>query len=75
MKQICRAAGQGVALGRLGLIGSLLADGQLVTTEHGYRLIQRNGAHNPALAEVRDWIMTEAATTRAVMQGMNRKLC
>ncbi|WP_075795911.1 LysR substrate-binding domain-containing protein [Massilia putida] len=62
-------AGQGVALGRLALIGNLLAEGQLavatrrppVTTDHGYWLLERRGADSPALAAVRDWILAEAA--------------
>lgn len=70
-------AGQGVALGRLALVGKLLAEGQLArasrrqpaATDHGYWLLQRNGADHPALAEVRDWIMAEAATTSAGMPG------
>ncbi|MCG2584350.1 LysR substrate-binding domain-containing protein [Massilia sp. TS11] len=68
-------AGQGVALGRLALVAPLLADGQLVVatrrppaaTDHGYWLIQRSGADNPALAEVRNWILAEAAATSALL--------
>jgi DNA-binding transcriptional LysR family regulator len=64
-------AGQGVALGRLALVGNLLADGKLalattrppVTTDHGYWLLQGPGADNRALAAVRDWMLAEAATT------------
>jgi DNA-binding transcriptional LysR family regulator len=66
-------AGQGVALGRLALVGSLLAGGQLapassrppVGTDHGYWLLERRGSGNPALAAVRDWILAEAAAARA----------
>jgi DNA-binding transcriptional LysR family regulator len=66
-------AGQGVALGRLALVGSLLAGGQLapassrppVRTDHGYWLLERRGSGNPALAAVRDWILAEAAAARA----------
>jgi LysR family glycine cleavage system transcriptional activator len=65
-------AGQGVALGRLALVGSLLAEGQLVpasgrppvTTDHGYWLLQRRGSASGALARVRDWILDEAAAAR-----------
>jgi LysR family glycine cleavage system transcriptional activator len=68
-------AGQGVALGRLALVNSLLAEGKLalatsrppVTTDHGYWLLARSNAGNPALQAVRDWILDEAASTRAAM--------
>jgi LysR family transcriptional regulator, glycine cleavage system transcriptional activator len=64
-------AGQGVALGRLALVGNLLAEGKLtvattrppVTTDHGYWLLARPGASSRALAAVRDWILAEAAAT------------
>jgi DNA-binding transcriptional LysR family regulator len=64
-------AGQGVALGRLALVGNLLAEGKLalatarppVTTDHGYWLLDRPGADSPALSAVRDWILAEAAAT------------
>jgi DNA-binding transcriptional LysR family regulator len=64
-------AGQGVALGRLALVGNLLADGKLalatarppVTTDHGYWLLARPGADSRALPAVRDWILAEAAAT------------
>ncbi|WP_413675140.1 LysR substrate-binding domain-containing protein [Massilia cellulosiltytica] len=64
-------AGQGVALGRLALVGNLLAEGKLavatarppVTTDHGYWLLARPGADSRALAAVRDWILAEAAAT------------
>ena len=75
--QVAQAAlaGQGVALGRMALVGNLLAEGQLaiatrrapVMTDHGYRLLERRGAGSSALTAVRDWIMAEAATTRAAM--------
>lgn len=69
-------AGQGVALGRLALIGNLLADGQLavatsrppVTTDHSYWLLERRGAESHALSAVRDWILAEAALARAAME-------
>jgi DNA-binding transcriptional LysR family regulator len=64
-------AGQGVALGRLALVGNLLAEGKLapatrrppVATDHGYWLLARPGADSRALAAVRDWILAEAAAT------------
>jgi LysR family transcriptional regulator, glycine cleavage system transcriptional activator len=64
-------AGQGVALGRLALVGHLLAEGKLavatgrppVTTDHGYWLLERPGAGSRALSAVRDWILAEAAMT------------
>lgn len=75
--QVAQAAlaGQGVALGRLALLGNLLAEGQLaiatrqapVMTDHGYWLLERRGAVSGALSAVRDWIMAEAASTRAAM--------
>jgi DNA-binding transcriptional LysR family regulator len=68
-------AGQGVALGRLALVSSLLAEGQLalatsrppVTTDHGYWLLERRGGGSRALSAVRDWILDEAKTTAAGM--------
>lgn len=71
-------AGQGVALGRLALVGNLLAGGQLavatgrppVTTDHGYFLLERRAADSRALSVVRDWILTAAATARAEMEGL-----
>lgn len=73
--QVAQAAlaGQGVALGRLALVGKLLAEGQLavaskrppVATDHGYWLLERRGAGGDALTAVRDWILAEAEATRA----------
>jgi LysR family glycine cleavage system transcriptional activator len=68
-------AGQGVALGRLALVGKLIAEGQLalatrqppVTTDHAYWLLERRGADSRALSAVRDWILAEAAQARAAM--------
>lgn len=68
-------AGQGVALGRLALVGRLLADGQLarasarpaVETDYGYWLLTRSGADSSALTAVREWILAEAEATRAAL--------
>jgi DNA-binding transcriptional LysR family regulator len=68
-------AGQGVAMGRLALVGSLLDEGKLVVatrlarvaTDHGYWLLSRRDADSVALARVRDWIVSEAAAARAAM--------
>ena len=68
-------AGQGVALGRLALVSSLLDEGKLVVatrlprvaTDHGYWLLTRRDADSAALARVRDWIVAEAAAARAAM--------
>lgn len=68
-------AGQGVALGRLALVSSLLDEGKLVAatrrarvaTDHGYWLLTRRDADSVALSRVRDWIVAEAAATRAAM--------
>ena len=77
--QVAQAAlaGQGVALGRLALVGRLLADWQLrlattlppVATDHGYWMLARRDAQGPALSAVRDWILAEAAATQAAMDA------
>ncbi|HEY0062440.1 MAG TPA: LysR substrate-binding domain-containing protein [Telluria sp.] len=62
-------AGQGVALGRLALLGRLLGEGKLalasartpVETDYGYWLVSRQNATSPALRAVQDWIVAEAA--------------
>jgi LysR family glycine cleavage system transcriptional activator len=67
-------AGQGVALGRLALVGNLLAEGKLtpatslapVATSHGYWMLARPNASSPAFSKVRDWILAEAALTAAL---------
>jgi DNA-binding transcriptional LysR family regulator len=81
--QVAQAAlaGQGVALGRLALVGRLLAEGQLrlataippVATDHGYWMLARRDAHSPALCAVRDWILSEAAATRQAMAAQFSK--
>jgi LysR family glycine cleavage system transcriptional activator len=67
-------AGHGVALGRLPLIASQLAEGQLVALRTGahpgrpdyaYWLVLREASTNPAVALFVDWLQDEAARTRA----------
>ncbi len=62
-------ASQGVALGRLGLIDSAIADGRLATvtlpqpgpvTAHSYWLIQASAAPSPEVEAVVRWIREEA---------------
>jgi DNA-binding transcriptional LysR family regulator len=73
-------AGQGVALGRLALVGKLLAEGKLavatsrppVATDHGYWLLARRGAGSRALSAVRDWILAEAASAREAWPAAGR---
>jgi DNA-binding transcriptional LysR family regulator len=65
-------AGQGVALGRVELVRSLLEQGKLlratsrpdVQSDYGYWLLERRGQTDPAAAVVRDWILREAARVR-----------
>lgn len=63
------AAGQGIALGRIELIGPMLNDGRLKVIEtprkgpattHAYWLVQAESAPNPEVAEVVRWIESEA---------------
>lgn len=63
-------AGQGVALGRLGLIGKALEDGRLATvalprpgpvTPYAYWLIRTASAPRPEVEDVARWIGEEAA--------------
>jgi LysR family glycine cleavage system transcriptional activator len=67
-------AGQGVALGRLGLIGMALADGRLVTvtmpragpaTSHAYWLVRAFTAPRSEVDEVVRWIIAEAEKAAA----------
>lgn len=68
-------AGQGVAMGRLALVSSLLDEGKLavatrlppVATDYGYWLLTRRDANSAALSRVRDWIVAEAAAARVAM--------
>jgi DNA-binding transcriptional LysR family regulator len=70
-------AGQGVALGRLALVGHLLAEGKLavatrlapVKTDHGYWLLARDDGGSRALATVREWIVDEAAAACRAMRA------
>jgi DNA-binding transcriptional LysR family regulator len=65
-------AGQGIALGRLSLIGSMLADRRLTmlapprhdpTIRHGYWLIQAHDTPRKQVGAVIDWLTTEAMET------------
>jgi LysR family glycine cleavage system transcriptional activator len=77
--QVAQAAlaGQGVAMGRLALVGGLLAEGNLkpatslppVATDHGYWMLARRNAGSPALSAVQDWILAEAARTETAMEA------
>lgn len=66
-------AGQGVALGRLELIGPLLASGQLVRADsappiasrHGYWLLTADGTLRPEVERVAEWIRAEGEATQA----------
>lgn len=72
-------AGQGIALGRMELLGPWFDDGRLVTlappagvahAEYAYWLIQGETAPRPEVAAVIDWIRAEArATARKVRRG------
>lgn len=63
-------SGQGIAVGRLNLIGPMLSDGRLVAlttplmtpaTPHAYWLIQADSNPRPEVQEVIRWIKEEAA--------------
>jgi len=65
-------AGQGIALGRLELLGLALADGRLTTvkvpqvgpvTSHAYWLIRTSSAPRPEVDAVVQWIKEEASST------------
>lgn len=68
--QVVQAAlsGQGVALGRLALVGPLLEQGKLVratarpdvASDYAYWLLERRGQMGPAAAAVRDWLLGQA---------------
>lgn len=67
-------AGQGVALGRLGLLDLMLADGRLTTlaapkpgpaTSYAYWLVQADASPRPQVRQVAEWIATQALLTAA----------
>lgn len=75
-------AGQGVALGRLELIGQVLADGRLHRLEtplpgpasaNAYWLLRAESAARPEVDEVAQWILAEAAATRGAAEGQEEK--
>lgn len=69
--QVIQAAieGHGVALGRLGLIFPMLADGRLVaqpgrefeSSDYAYWLLETSAATRPEVVALREWIMAEVA--------------
>lgn len=70
-------AGQGVALGRLALVAPMLADGRLavlgphtqaLSDVYGYWLFQHDPAPRREVAEVRDWMLAEAAECDTAMR-------
>ncbi|MGN7985520.1 LysR substrate-binding domain-containing protein [Burkholderia sp. 22313] len=71
-------AGQGVALGRLALVAPMLADGRLavlgphsqaLSDAYGYWLFRHDPAPRREVADVRDWILAEAAECDAAMRA------
>lgn len=67
-------AGQGVALGRLGLLDLMLADGRLATLSatspspssgYAYWLLQADSAARPHVRQVAEWIRTQARLAAA----------
>ncbi|MBR8317109.1 LysR family transcriptional regulator [Burkholderia dolosa] len=71
-------AGQGVALGRIALVAPMLADGRLAVLgpptpalpdAYGYWLFQHDPAPRREVADVRDWIVAEAAECAATIRG------
>ncbi|NRF71953.1 LysR family transcriptional regulator [Aquincola sp. S2] len=69
-------AGHGVALGRSPLVAQLIADGRLVAlrprgtplhADFSYWLIERRGADSASRRRFVDWLLAEAAHTRALM--------
>lgn len=70
-------AGQGIALGRIALIESLLADGRLValaegaavrTSTYGYWLYQTETQPRQDVLDVVEWIRSEASAVEAVVK-------
>ncbi|KVV56815.1 LysR family transcriptional regulator [Burkholderia territorii] len=71
-------AGQGVALGRLALVAPMLADGRLavlgphsraLSDAYGYWLFRHDPAPRREVADVRDWILAEAAECDAAIRA------
>lgn len=71
-------AGQGIALGRLALVAPMLADGRLavlgphtqtLSETYGYWLFQHDPAPRREVADVRDWMLAEAAECDAAMHA------
>ncbi|AOK17211.1 LysR family transcriptional regulator [Burkholderia cepacia] len=71
-------AGQGVALGRLALVAPMLADGRLAVlgphrpapqNGYAYWLFQHDPAPRREVAEVRDWMLAEAAECDAAVRA------
>ncbi|WP_175923305.1 LysR substrate-binding domain-containing protein [Burkholderia latens] len=71
-------AGQGVALGRLALVEPMLADGRLavlgplshaLADTYGYWLFRHDPAPRREVADVRDWIVAEAAECDAAIRA------
>lgn len=69
-------AGHGVALGRMALVASMLADGRLVAlsergkapaADYAYWLVVRHGAHNASRQQLVDWLLGEAEASRALV--------
>ena len=68
----------GVALGRLALVAPMLADGRLavlgphtqaLTDAYGYWLFQHDPAPRREVADVRDWMLAEAAECDTAMRA------
>ncbi|MBR7973787.1 LysR family transcriptional regulator [Burkholderia vietnamiensis] len=71
-------AGQGIALGRLALVAPMLADGRLAvvgphshvrSNAYGYWLFRHDAAPRREVADVRDWILAEAADCAEAMRA------
>ncbi len=72
-------AGAGVALGRMPLVATMLADGRLValresgtapTADYAYWLVIRDGANSASRQQLVDWLVGEAEGTRALAQRL-----
>ena len=76
-------AGRGVALGRLALVAPMLADGRLAVVgpqsaalqdAYGYWLFRHDPAPRREVADVRDWIVAEAAECDAAIRAYGAAL-